>query len=78
MKVWTQHHDFSSDGDSTVSSVDEAAAILQNFDWESEITNEEEALATGEGFPDSDPDANEYTDLGADDVEDDPNSKADR
>ncbi|AMO23471.1 hypothetical protein GCM10027034_40300 [Ramlibacter solisilvae] len=35
------------------------------------VSEEEEALATGEGFPDSDPDANEYTDLGADDVEDD-------
>lgn len=45
MKVWTQRHDLSVAGDSTVSSVDEAAAILQNFDWESEIKSEEEALA---------------------------------
>jgi hypothetical protein len=30
------------------------------------VSEEEEALATGEGFPDNDPDANEYTDLDAD------------
>jgi hypothetical protein len=30
------------------------------------VSEEEEALATGEGFPDNDPDANEYTDLDVD------------
>lgn len=33
------------------------------------VSEEEEALATGEGFPDNDPDANEYTDLDAGDIE---------
>jgi hypothetical protein len=31
------------------------------------ISGDEEALATGEGFPESDPDAREYTDLDASD-----------
>lgn len=47
MKVWTQRHDFSSSGDSAVSSPEEAVAILRNFDWASEIRLEEEALAKG-------------------------------
>jgi len=34
------------------------------------VSEEEEALATGEGFPDNDPDANEYTDLDAREFED--------
>jgi len=37
------------------------------------LGEEEEALATGEGFPDADPDANEYTDL---DAEAEPDSDA--
>jgi hypothetical protein len=40
------------------------------------VSEEEEALATGEGFPDNDPDANEYTDLDAD-VEGDPDAEGD-
>lgn len=47
MKVWTQRHDLSTGNELTVSSVDEAAAILRDFDWESEIKGEEEALASG-------------------------------
>lgn len=33
------------------------------------VSDEERALATGEGFPDEDPDAREYTDLDASDIE---------
>jgi hypothetical protein len=40
------------------------------------VSEEEEALATGEGFPDNDPDANEYTDLDAD-VDGDLDAEAD-
>ena len=41
------------------------------------LGEEEEALSTGEGFPDADPDANEYTDLDADrdsDIDRDPDA----
>lgn len=47
MKVWTRRHDFSSSGDSTVTSVDEAVAMLRNFNWESEIQKEQAARANG-------------------------------
>jgi hypothetical protein len=63
-------------GSATFGDVAEGADILP--DHVVAVSEEEEALATGEGFPDSDPDANEYTDLGADDIEDDQDSKTGR
>jgi len=41
------------------------------------IDNAEDALASGEGFPGRDPDANEYTDLDVNDVDVDADADAD-
>lgn len=44
MTAWVQRHDYSSE-EETILSVEEAVEILRRFDWETEITCEEEALA---------------------------------